>query len=148
MFNVGAREFGSFFHDGRLERDPARASGFRTPLEDDMVSGFDGPLAAQTMFPVLSGDEMAGHYVENDVAKSVRQGLIANDGGAWDAIADRVRSVPEYQRAFVSGFKDIEAASDISFVHIANAISAFVTQEWRTGGSAFDRFVAGETSAL
>jgi cytochrome c peroxidase len=34
-----------------------------------MTEGFSGVLSAQTMFPVLSQDEMAGHYSENEVSR-------------------------------------------------------------------------------
>lgn len=148
LFNVGAREFQSFFHDGRLERDGSRVSGFRTPLEDDMVVGFDGPLAAQTMFPVLSGDEMAGHYDENEISKAVRQGLIAGQGGAWDLIAERIRGIPEYARSFTEAFDTIHSPTDIRFTDIANAIAAFVALEWRSDNSPFDKYLNGDERAL
>ena len=35
LFNLGATEFTTLFHDGRLEADPSRASGIRTPLGAD-----------------------------------------------------------------------------------------------------------------
>ncbi|NDH03936.1 MAG: hypothetical protein EBY40_12575 [Marivivens sp.] len=60
LFNLGAKEFRALFHDGRVELDPNRPSGLRTPLEDEMVAGFASIVSAQTMFPVLSADEMAG----------------------------------------------------------------------------------------
>ena len=47
-----------------------------------MEPGFDSVLSAQTMFPVLSGDEMAGHYSENDVAQAERQGFLTGENGA------------------------------------------------------------------
>jgi len=80
LFNLGATEFTTLFHDGRLEADPSRPSGIRTPLGADMEQGFASVLAAQAMFPVLSGDEMAGHYSENPVAKAVRQGMLTGPG--------------------------------------------------------------------
>ena len=46
------------------------------------------------MFPVLSPDEMAGHYSENDVSTAVRRGLLTGDGGAWDILATRVEKDP------------------------------------------------------
>ena len=98
LFNLGAREFTVLFHDGRIEADPTRPSGLRTPLEDEMVMGFASILSAQTMFPVLSPDEMAGHYQENDVAKAVRSGRITGAGGAWDIISERVAAIPTYSR--------------------------------------------------
>ncbi len=140
LFNLGASEFVSMFHDGRLEKDQSRASGIRTPLADEMVMGFDGVLAAQAMFPVLSPDEMAGHYQENDVARAVRMGVLTGEGGAWDIIAQRVRNIDEYADLFA--VIDV-ARPDISFVEIANAIAAFIAFEWRADNSPFDQFVFG-----
>jgi cytochrome c peroxidase len=91
LFNLGALEFTTMFNDGRIEVDAERKSGLRTPLDEDMVQGFSGVLSAQTMFPVLSQDEMAGHHSENDVAQAVRQGRITGPDGAWDLLAGRVR---------------------------------------------------------
>lgn len=140
LFNLGASEFTSLFHGGRLEADPTRPSGIRTPLDDDMVQGFDSVLSAQAMFPVLSGDEMSGHYSENDVAQAVRQGFLAQKGGAWDIIAARVADIPEYRAMF----DDIVGPRDIHFTDIANMIADFITYEWRADNSAFDHYLNGE----
>ena len=75
IFNLGQRDLHVLFPDGRIEVDPSRASGFRTPLEDNMVGGLASLLSAQTMFPVLSNDEMAGHCEENEVSSAVREGV-------------------------------------------------------------------------
>lgn len=140
LFNLGAAEFKVFFHDGRLEADPTRVSGIRTPLGEDMEHGFDGPLAAQTMFPVLSADEMAGHYSENDVAQAVRQGRLTGQGGAWDILSKRVESIPAYRTAF----SDVIGDRPIAFTDISNVIADFVAFEWRADDSAFDRFLRGQ----
>lgn len=138
LFNLGAEQFVSMFHDGRLEKDESRKAGIRTPLADEMVMGFDGVLAAQAMFPVLSPDEMAGHYQENDVSRAVRMGLLTGEGGAWDIIAQRVRDIDEY----VALFDGLGVPRDeISFVKIANAIAAFIAFEWRADNSPFDQYV-------
>ena len=76
LFNLGAKQIRALFHDGRVEVDAARASGLRTPLEDEMIGGFASIISAQTMFPVLSGDEMAGHYSENNISQAVRRGTL------------------------------------------------------------------------
>jgi len=62
LFNLGALEFTRMFHDGRIEVDPTKPGGLRTPMDADMTAGFANMLSAQTMFPVLSADEMAGHF--------------------------------------------------------------------------------------
>ena len=140
LFNLGASEFTALFHDGRLQVDTTRPSGIRTPLDDEMVQGFSGILSAQAMFPVLSGDEMSGHYSENDVAQAVRQGFLAHQGGAWDIIAGRVADMPEYRVMFNA----VIGQRDIRFTDISNVIADFITYEWRADNSAFDRYLAGE----
>ncbi|MFQ5624060.1 MAG: cytochrome-c peroxidase [Paracoccaceae bacterium] len=141
LFNLGAAEFRRLFHDGRLERDETRPSGLRTPLEDEMVQGFNGVLAAQAMFPVLAADEMAGHYSENEVSKAVRIGRLTGEGGAWDILARRVAAVPAYRRAFDAV---IGEGQTIRFTDIANAIAAFTKVEWRADDSPFDRYLRGK----
>ncbi|WP_372834534.1 cytochrome-c peroxidase [Puniceibacterium confluentis] len=143
LFNLGAHEFTRLFHDGRIEVDATRATGFRTPLEDDMVSGFASLLSAQTMFPVLSADEMAGHLQENEVSRAVRQGLLTGPGGAWDLIARRVAAVPGYAAQFARTYPRIQTPEDIGFTDISNAIAAFMALEWRSDQAPFDAWLRG-----
>ncbi|WP_194094487.1 cytochrome-c peroxidase [Marivivens aquimaris] len=142
LFNLGAHEFTRLFHDGRIEEDPTRPGGLRTPLDEEMVAGFDSILSAQTMFPVLSPDEMAGHYSENEVAKAVRLGTLTAEGGAWDLISRRVAGIP----AYADRFKDVYGleAQEIGFTDISNAIAAFMAHEWRSDTSPFDAYLRGE----
>lgn len=142
LFNLGAREFTVFFHDGRLEQDPDRPSGIRTPLGGEMEMGFASALSAQSMFPVLSPDEMAGHYSENDVAQAVRQGLITGPDGAWDILSKRVESIPEYRAAF----DDVIGVRPVGFTDISDAIAAFLDFEWRGVASPFDLYLRNGTA--
>jgi len=148
LFNLGAKEFTVLFHDGRIEVDAEMPSGFRTPLDDDMLDGFASLLSAQTMFPVLSPDEMAGQNMENDVAKAVRQGLITAQGGAWDILARRVAGLPDYARRFQSVYDHITTPDDIGFTDISNAIAVFVAHEWRSDSSAFDAYLRDRSAPL
>ncbi len=140
LWNLGASEFTVFFHDGRLEVDPTQPNGIRTPLGADMTTGFQSALSAQAMFPVLSPDEMAGHYSENDVSQAVRLGLLSQEGGAWDIIAARVAEIPEYADAFAR----IAPDQGVTFTDIANVIADFMAHEWRADNSPFDRAMRGE----
>lgn len=140
LWNLGASEFTVFFHDGRLEVDLGQPNGIRTPLGAEMATGFQSALSAQAMFPVLSPDEMAGHYSENDVSRAVRQGLLSQTDGAWDIIAARVEAIPEYAEAF----ENVAPEQDITFTEIANVIADFMAHEWRADSSAFDRAMRGE----
>lgn len=139
LWNLGADEFTVFFHDGRLEADGEQPNGIRTPLGSDMTLGFQSVLSAQAMFPVLSPDEMAGHYSENDVSRAVRMGLLSQPGGAWDIIAARVAAIPDYAAAF----DRIAPGGPIHFTDIANVIADFIVFEWRADASPFDIAMAG-----
>jgi cytochrome c peroxidase len=145
LFNLGAHEFTVLFHDGRIAVDPNRPGGLRTPLDSDMVTGFVSLLSAQTMFPVLSPDEMAGHYGENDVSKAVRQGILTGSGGAWDVIARRVAGIDAYVDQFDTVYPAIQSADDIQFTDISNAIAAFIEHEWRSDSAPFDAALRGDT---
>ncbi len=144
LFNLGAREFTVLFHDGRIEVDETRPSGLRTPLEDEMTGGFANILSAQTMFPVLSQDEMAGHYSENEVSLAVRMGRITGEGGAWDRISQRVAAIDAYRTQFETVYPEIGAGRAIAFTDISNAIAAFIAFEWRSDKAPFDAVLRGE----
>ena len=146
LFNLGAAEFTVLFHDGRIEVDEGRESGLRTPLEDEMVAGFAGILSAQTMFPVLSQDEMAGHYSENEISLAVRLGRITGENGAWDRIAKRVAEIEAYQTAFETVYPEIANGRPIAFTDVSNAIAAFIAFEWRSDETQFDALLRGETA--
>ena len=142
LFNLGAAQFSRLFHDGRLERDPTRPSGIRSPLEDAMTTGFTSILSAQAMFPVLSPDEMAGHYSENEISTSVRLGMLSLEGGAWEQIANRVAGIGQYRTAFDAL---IGPETRIAFTDISNAIASFIAYEWRADDAPFDRFLRHNT---
>ena len=143
LFNLGAREFTTMFHDGRLEADPTRPSGIRTPLGAEMVQGFASVLSAQSMFPVLSPDEMAGHYTESDVSQAVRQGFLTGNGGAWSLISARVADVSIYQEAFE---KINDAGHPITFTDISDVIAEFIAFEWRADNSSFEQYLRHQGS--
>jgi cytochrome c peroxidase len=144
LFNLGVLDLRSLFHDGRIEADPTRATGFRTPLEDEMVSGFASLLSAQSMFPVLSPDEMAGHYSENEISKAVRTGQLTGPNGAWEKIAARVAAIPAYQQQFEAVYPDIKTGRPVHFTDISNAIAAFISFEWRSDTAPFDAWLRDE----
>ena len=141
LFNLGHQDFAVLFHDGRIEVDPDRLGGLRTPLGAEMTAGFASLLSAQTMFPVLSPDEMAGHYSENPVAQAVRMGRITGEGGAWDLLTDRLQAIEEYRDMFAEVF----GPGTIAFTDVSDAVAAFMEAEWRADDSPFDRYLRGET---
>lgn len=148
VFNLGAFEFTQLFHDGRVALDPSQPSGFATPAGNDLPLGLDSPLAAQAMFPITSGAEMAGQSGENSVGDAAAAGQLAGPGGVWDQLAGRVSSIPEYVTLFQSVYPDVQVASDITIVHIANAIGSFESGVWRADNSLFDQYLRGDRMAM
>lgn len=144
VFNKGANFFTALFHDGRVAADATKASGFLSPAGDNLPLGLDNALAAQAMFPVQSGAEMAGQPGENTVADAAAAGNLAGVGGVWAQLTDRLRANPEYVSLFVAAFPNINGAADITFVDVANAIGAFEGSAWRCTDTPFDRAVGSD----
>ncbi len=144
LWNIGAKEYLSMFHDGRVEPDPAFTfqSGFWTPAREHLPQGLESLLAAQAMFPVLSAAEMAGQKGENPVATAVAEDRVTD---AWDLLAARLQATPEYQELFRAAFPDRDA---ITMVQAANALAAFQAQAFRSDNSPFDAFLRGDLTAL
>ena len=146
VFNLGAKEFTAQFYDGRVEFDPSYPSSCSSPAGYDLPEGLDGMLAAQAMFPVTSGTEMAGQSGENRVATAA-----ANDNLplVWELLAKRLRSNAEYIELFKGAYPSgIHSKGDINYVHAANAISAYEAVAFRADNSPFDQYLRGDRSAL
>ena len=148
VFNLGAKEYERMFHDGRVAVDPAQPSGFLSPAGDALPAGLANVLAAQAMFPVTSGTEMAGQEGENPIADAAAAGQLAGTGGVWEQLAARLQAIPEYVELFREAFADIETADEITYVHAANAIAAFEAAAWRADDSPFDRYLRGNRGAM
>ncbi len=142
LFNLGARDVQALFHDGRVEADLAAPFGIRMPNGRALTRAVPSLLAAQSMLPILSHDEMAGHEGENEIANAVAAERIQGTGGAWDLIAARVEAVPAYQEAFLA----LNGRQDIHITDIAAAIGEFIADEFRADDSLADRYVAGEAT--
>ena len=145
LFNLGAHEFRTLFHDGRVQPDADMPSGFASPAGFGLPRGLDNALAVQAMFPVTSGAEMAGQPGENPVADAAAAGDLAL---VWELLAARLRAIDAYVERFAAAFDDVSEAGDIRFVHAANAIAAFEAAAWRADDSPFDRYLRGQRGSL
>jgi len=148
IFNAGAREFDTMFHDGRVSVNSGAPSGFDSPAGPDLPLGLENVLAAQAMFPVTSATEMAGQVGENPIADAAAVNNLAGPGGVWELLAQRLQAIPEYVDLFIAAFGDVNAAGDITYGHAANAIATFEASDWRADNSPFDRYLRGEKKAL
>ena len=144
LFNLGAREIRVLFHDGRLSVDGIFGNGFNSPAEEYLPQGLKGILAAQALFPLASETEMAGNPEENKIAGAAYDRI----DHVWPMLLERVRGIPGYVDMFKQADEDIASAGDLSIVHIANAIGDFINSEWQVTDSGFDRYLAGDSSAM
>ena len=139
LFNMGAKQFTHLFSDGRVAFENGE---FKTPSKE-LPHGLNDVLAAQSLFPAVTKDELVG-TVENDVAAAADEG----DSAIWETLLDRIKDLPDYEPLFLAAYPKLNSKDDISIAHIANAISAFVGYEWRADQSPFDAYLRGDKSAL
>lgn len=147
-FNRGAPEWTSMFWDSRVRGSPA--TGFVTPAGAALPNGLTSVLAAQAMFPVTSPAEMRGNPGDTDVFGAVNElANIPDDDlqGIWGGIMARLLAIPEYVSLFQSAYPSVPLG-ELGFQHAANAIGAFEIAAWTKMDSPWDRYVAGDDTAL
>ncbi len=144
-FNLAHKGFTQVFHDGRVRVDASAPSGFASPAGTDLPLNLDTVMAAQAMFPVTSGAEMAGQPGENAQADFAAIGFLPD---LWGFVASKVAAVPAYVPLFVAAFNDVNSASDITYSHIANAIAAWENVDLRSDNTPFDYLLRGDPKAL
>ena len=134
LWNIGARSYVSFFHDGRVEALTSSGT-IRNPAGSDLPTGISSPLTAQAFFPVTSPIEMAGQYNENPIANAAHH---ENRPEIWETLAHRVAEVPGYLHMLRATYPEVEEARDVEFLHIAEALAAFQVTAFRTDESPYD----------
>ena len=144
LWNLGHADIDTIFHDGRLEVSDIYGNGFSSPAEEWLPDGLDSILAAQALFPLTARFEMAGAPAANEVGGAVNDRIDA----AWPIIAARVSAVPEYYRMLRAAYPGIEGEADVTAVHLANALAAFMTAQWTSHDSPFDAYLRGDADAL
>lgn len=175
LFNRGLAEWETMFWEGRVAGD--RAGGFITPAGEYLPEGLESILAAQAMFPVTIRDEMrggryhvAGYAIEPGTVLDDEAGYdnrpigwedtdvfgqpnelaaLANDSEQfpeiWALLMQRLLAIPEYRQLFQQAYPDVPR---LGFQHAANAIAAFETDAFTFTNSDWDRYLAGDNTAL
>lgn len=144
LWNLGAIEVDTLFHDGRLSLSDDYGNGFNSPAAERLPSGLSGLLAAQALFPLASRFEMAGDPEENSVARAAYDRI----DHVWPIITQRIQAISGYEKHFVEAFEHVSKAGDISIVDTANALAAFQAVEWQSYDSRFDEYLAGDIDIL
>jgi cytochrome c peroxidase len=174
LFNRGLDGWHTMFWDGRVEGTPT--GGYTTPIGDFLPAELANVLAAQALFPITFRDEMrggrysvAGYSIDPGEAIDPGEGtlngwydediygqpnelaLINNTAGdfpaIWQGIMQRLRSFPGYQALFQAAYPDTPAG-EWTIQQTANALAAFQTSAFTLTNSPWDRYLAGDQTAL
>ena len=144
LWNLGAKDIPTLFHDGRISHSDIYGNGFNTPAQEWLPDGLNSILAVQALFPMTSQFEMAGDPKENQIAGAAYDRIDA----VWPIVAKRIRVIDDYARLFVAAFDDVEGPLDITIVHVANALAAFEATEFQSYDGPFDAYLSGDETAL
>ncbi len=150
LFNVGQAEAKHFFWDRRV-RKHFSSNSFVTPEprlnvaiseSDPILSVFKRTVDVQTLFPLLSREEMLGDKKENDLAK------LQNNLAIWSAIVDRIRvELPQVSALLIEAFK-LQREAQLNIAHVGTALGEFMAYAFIADDTPFDAYLAGDYSAL
>lgn len=152
LFNRGSAEWVTMFWDGRVAMDVygEEISGFVNPADELLPVGLDNALAVQAMFPPTSRDEMRGHEGDVDLYGSLNEVAFADADAqteTWEMLTERLLSFDEYETLFATAYPNVPS-EEIGFHHAANALAAFEIDAFSFNDSPWDRYVAGDQTAL
>lgn len=154
IFNRGMSAWSSMFWDGRVEFD--QSGGYTSPAGEALPSGLDSPLAVQALFPPTAPDEMRGFPGDLDIHGDLNtlaewqpalEGDVDYFNSIWSELTGRVLRYPSYRKLLRKAYPDT-SLKDFGIQHIANALAAFEISAFTFTDSPWDRYAAGELTAL
>lgn len=131
LWGRGGVGFDVFFWDGRVD-----ASSGDVRSQFGTMAPSDDPLVVTVHLPPVEFREMIG---ESDATEWLRQGDVGAAARVHTEIARRIRETPEIAEplAVASGLE----VGNLTYLQIAQAISAFIRSEFRLRETRFHRFV-------
>ena len=148
VFHRGDSDWTSVFWDSRVNEDTN--GEFTSPAGDQLPEGLDSVLSIQAMFPVTSRAEMRGNIGDVDIHGNPNEIAAIDDSdftGIWNALTARLKAIPAYAQAMQEAFPDVPE-SELGYQHAAEAIAEFEIAAFSPNDSAWDRYLAGDDSAL
>ena len=148
VFHRGLESWTSMFWDSRVATD--ETGQITSPAGSQLPTGLPDPLAVQAMFPVTSRAEMRGDAGDLDIHGQVNEIALIPDHdltGIWQALTSRLTAIPAYQQAFQDAFPEVPV-DELGFEHAAAAIGEFEAKTFSPTDSGWDRYLAGDDSAL
>ena len=148
LLNQGIGHFYSLW-DGRVNEEMG-IGVIKAPPGVVFPPGLSSILAAQAMLPVLNREEMRGNAGDTDVFGNPNELAAfgdAQNGQVWQGVMNRLLAIQEYAAKFAAAYPTLTPQS-LGFQHAANALAAFQVATFTRTNSPFDRYLAGDNSAL
>jgi cytochrome c peroxidase len=149
LFNSGDPKNEFMFWDGRVHYStvkkvfttPERAFNGENPAAVEITSVMQSALSAQSLFPIVNSDEMKGRPGDNEIANA------KTDLAAWELIVKRLTGVSglKYNDLFKRAYPDVQK---VNIGHVGEAMGTFMREAFQSNGSPFNRYAAGDASAL
>lgn len=135
LWGRGGPGFDLFFWDGKVELDD---HGIRSQFGDSAPS--NDPLVVAVHLPFVELREM----VVDDAAVEAKfkEESVAAAEEVYGVLAARIVEVPEYERDIKATFG--VSRKEVRFLHIAEAIAAFIRHRFALTNTRFTRFLRGE----
>lgn len=139
LYNLGLEGVSSLFWDGRIMKHPK--GGWWTPEEalngpepklKVIAQTLNGLLAAQSLFPMSSPEEMLG------------KGSSLSRVEAWEAVMERLfngRLGASYKRFFREAYPGVEK---FNIAHAANALAELERHHFLANNTPWDNYLRGE----
>ncbi|HSL71000.1 MAG TPA: cytochrome c peroxidase [Longimicrobiales bacterium] len=146
LLNSGLGLFYMFW-DGRLS---GRQGFFNNETGIPLPPGLATALIAQAMLPVLNRQEMRGNPGDRDRFGQINELAQFTDdqsGAIWQAVMQRLLTIPEYVALFNAAFPT-RPASQLTFADAARALATFQMDAFTKTRSAFDRYLERDNAAL
>ena len=148
LWNRGTPEWTVMFWDGRLSG--TAAEGFISPAGDLTPQNFSSALAAFGILPITPDQEMRGFPGQLDVFGQPNPlGDLTNSDflEIWELVTARITDNSAYDALLANAFPGIpESELDIS--NLSEAMGAFMTVAFTALNSPFDKYLAGDNSAM
>lgn len=148
LWNRGVPDWTVMFWDGRLGGTPE--DGFFSPAGSATPQNFSSALAAFSIIPITPDDEMRGFPGQLDVFGKINElGDLTNGDFEliWQGVVNRIVDHEGYDDLLQAAFPE-KSESELTIVDLSEALGAFMSETFTALNSPFDRYIAGDNSAM
>ena len=149
LYNVGDPQNQFMFWDGRVHynlakkifKTPEASFNGENPVSQEITSVMQSALSAQAIFPIVNSDEMKGQPGDNEIANA------KTDLESWGLVVKRLTSdqTGKYNELFNRAYPGVQK---VNIGHVGEAMGTFMRETFQSNGSPFNRYAAGEATAL